>query len=35
MSMFNNYKIEELVLERKLKTILLLDSKRKQVRFNK
>ena len=35
MELTNNYRIEELVLERKMKTSLLLDSRRKQVRYTK
>jgi len=35
MNMYNNYKIEELVRDRKEETSLLMQSKRKQIRFNK
>jgi len=35
MEMYNDFKIDELVKERRFKTTLLLQSKRKQIRFNK
>ena len=35
MENYNNYKIEEIVKSRKEETELLLQSKRRQIRFNK
>jgi len=35
MKLYNNYKIEELVRDRKEETSLLLQSRRNQIRFNK